>query len=115
ISVICRPHRTHQPARNLRGGLAVGADPSDHAVRTIGYDDVAVRQLRTDAVDALLPGPIRKRTPDAGGMRLRIDCHHLVATLLRDQDPARAVLGALDDDPFRCREPARDALDRTVR
>src|SRR5437868_14528066 len=94
VSVNGRPHRTHQPARNLRGGLAVGADPPDHAGRTIGYDDVAVRQLRTDAVDALLPGPIRQRTPDAGGMRLRTDGHHPVATLLRHQDAATAARAA---------------------
>ena len=41
VRINCGSDRTHHAARDLRGRLAVGGDPPDHAVRAVRHDDVA--------------------------------------------------------------------------
>src|SRR4029077_8111260 len=104
------PGRTIHARPDLRRRLAVGGDAPDDAVRAIRYDDVAVRQDGTDAVEAVTSGLIGKRVPEADGVRLRIDGRDTIVALLPDQDPP---IGRYDD-PLRRRHAASDALDRTV-
>src|SRR3989440_3553849 len=109
-----RPHHaTGDPGRRL----TVAAHAPQHAVRTVRYEDVAVRQLGPDAVDTGPSAGIRKRTPDADSVRLEIhrDPDHAVAALLGNQKGARPVLPALLHDSLGFLEARGEAFHQSVR
>src|SRR5205823_2612449 len=111
-----RSDRSHHAACDFGRRLAVCANAPHHAVRTVRYQDVAVRQLGSDAIDAGSGAGIRKRAPDADRVRLGIhrDPDHAVAALLGNQKGARPVLPPLLHDALWFRKAGGDPFHRPI-